>query len=459
MNRAIVLFAFPLAVLSLPAFAQAPQDDPNSYPPQQQAPAGPRLSAQELSNLVAPIALYPDMLLSQVLAASTYPAEIQQAQQWLAQNRGLRGRQLVDAAKQQPWDASVQALVAFPDVMNLLTRDIQWTTDLGNAFLAQQADVMDAIQRLRASARQNGRLADTPQQRVTYEDRNVVIQPTDPQVIYPPVYNPEYVWGPPVYGYYPVLGYPSVGFGFGYAVATFLGSFFSGLLGFGGWGWGCSWLGHGIVVNGLFFNHYGFHGYNGYSSRAAWVHDGGHRLGVPYGGGRFAGGRGGNGFASSGASYRGGNRQAQAYRGLTGGGTSGYRGGSSSYSGGSSRGYAGGGSYGGGYSSGSRGSSPSYSGGSARSYSGGGSYGGYSSGRGSAPSYAGGSARSYAGGGSYGGGNSSGSRGSGSPGRGWSAPSSHGSSAPHYSAPKSSGGSHSSGGGGHSSSKGGSHKR
>ena len=162
MNRAVLLYAATLAIASVPIWAQAPPQYPDSQPQpgyQQQPSAGyqqplvsgqqppppdaPRLSPQELSNLVAPIALYPDLLLSQVLAASTYPLELTQAQQWMQQNPGLRGPQLVDAAKQQNWDPSVQALVAFPDVMNLLTRDIQWTTDLGNAFLAQQADVMD----------------------------------------------------------------------------------------------------------------------------------------------------------------------------------------------------------------------------------------------------------------------------------------------------------------------------
>src|SRR5271170_1260002 len=179
--------------------------------------------------------------------------------------------------------------------MNLLTRDIQWTTDLGNAFLAQQAGVMDAIQQLRAAARANGRLTNTPRQRVTYEQQNgqdaIVIQPTDPQVVYPPVYNPAYVWGPPAYGAYPPLGYPGIGWGITYGVATFLGALFTGLVSFGGWGWGLSWLTHGLFLNGLFFSHFGFHGYGGYgfhggygyASRAAWVHNPGHRLGVPYG--------------------------------------------------------------------------------------------------------------------------------------------------------------------------------
>jgi len=379
MNRAVLQYAAILAVLTLPAWAQAPPYQPQpTYQPQpyyqqqqQQQQNVPQLSPQELSNLVAPVALYPDLLLSQVLAASTYPAEITQAEQWTLSNPNLRGVDLVEAAKQQNWDPSVQALVAFPDVMNMLTRDIQWTTDLGNAFLSNQAGVMDAIQQLRASARDNGRLTNTPQQRVTTEQENgqnaIVIQPTDPQVIYPPVYNPEYVWGPPAYGVYPPLGYPDGGYGISYGVATFLGALFTGLLSFGGWGWGLSWLTHGLFLNGLFFSHFGFHGYGGYGfrpgsgyARAAWVHDPGHRLGVPYGN-RYAGGFGSQRYANysgrsysagrpgytgsgyRGSSYQGSSRQMEAYRGLTagasrGGGygsygaSSGYRGGGSSYS-------------------------------------------------------------------------------------------------------------------------------
>ncbi len=330
--------------LSMVASAQAPPDypgyetapqyqtNPSYQPPASQQAV--RLSQQELSNLVAPIALYPDLLLSEVLAASTYPLELVQAQQWMQGNPNLHGADLVNAAKQQNWDPSVQALVAFPDVMNLLTRDIQWTTGLGNAFLAQQGDVMDAIQQLRASARANGRLTDTPQQRVTLDQQNgqsaIVIQPTDPQMVYPPVYNPEYVWGPPVYGAYPPLLYPAPGYGISYAVGTFLGGLFTGLLSFGGWGWGLSWLTHGLFLNGLFFSHFGFHGFGGngyYAGRGwggghvAWVHDPGHRLGVPYGN-HFAGARYSSSYArpsfnsySNRNSY--GNRQADAYRGLT----------------------------------------------------------------------------------------------------------------------------------------------
>jgi len=361
MNRAILAYVAASAFLSFRAGAQTPPETyQQPYQQPQQSPQGPRLSPQELGNLVAPIALYPDLLLSEVLAASTYPLELTQAQQWMQANPGLRGQQLVEAAKQQNWDPSVQALVAFPDVMNLLTRDIQWTTDLGNAFLAQQTDVMDAIQRLRASARDNGRLTDTPQQRVTYEQQNgqnaIVIQPTDPQVVYPPVYNPEYVWGPPVYGVYPPLGYPP-GYGISYAVGTFLGALFTGLLSFGGWGWGLSWLTHGLFLNGLFFSHFGFHGYNGYGfhpgsgyARAAWVHDPGHRLGVPYGnrfaGSHFAGAQhyanyAGRSYTQGRSSYQGSSRQMEAYRGLTANAARrGYSGYGSGFRGGYSGGYS-----------------------------------------------------------------------------------------------------------------------
>jgi Protein of unknown function (DUF3300) len=381
MNRTVLRYAAALSIASVSVWAQAPPQYPDSQPGpgyqqppaggyqqpppggyQQPPPAGqqpppdaPRLSPQELGNLVAPIALYPDLLLSEVLAASTYPLELTQAQQWMQQNPGLHGPQLVDAAKQQNWDPSVQALVAFPDVMNLLTRDIQWTTDLGNAFLAQQADVMDSIQRLRASARDNGRLTNTPQQRVTYEQENgqsaIVIQPTDPQVVYAPVYNPAYVWGPPVYGVYPPLAYPAPGYGIYFGVGAFLGGLFTGLLSFGGWGWGLSWLTHGLFLNGLFFSHFGFHGYGGYGfhpggsyvTRAPWVHDPGHRLGVPYGN-RFAGARyagrsfntGRSAYAGSAgyhSGYEGGGRQMEAYRGLTarGGAANPARGGASGF--------------------------------------------------------------------------------------------------------------------------------
>ena len=147
---ALAGITFILTSALLTANAQTPpKPDSQVAPPQTQT-----LTTDQLTDLVAPVALYPDGLLSEVLIASTYPLEVVEAQQWL-QNSTLRGTQLTDAAKQQSWDASVQMLVVFPDVLNRLSQDIRWTTDLGNAFLAQQTDVMAAVQRLRSSAQAN----------------------------------------------------------------------------------------------------------------------------------------------------------------------------------------------------------------------------------------------------------------------------------------------------------------
>lgn len=250
------------------------------------------LPLEQLDNLVAPIALYSDPLVSQVLVACTYPLEIVEAQQWLQKNNSLKGTRLMDAARQQNWDASVQALVTLPDVLARLNQDIRWTTDLGNAFLAQQADVMSAVQRMRASAEANGRLSSTPQQVVTTQTDNgqsaIVIEPADPQVIYVPTYDPMYIWGPPAWGDYPSLFYPSFGFGFGpgFDVGLCFGGW--GLGGWGGWGWGPNWFGHGIFVNRSFFRNYGFRGGGGFQGRGIWAHNSAHRLGVPYPNGQLA---------------------------------------------------------------------------------------------------------------------------------------------------------------------------
>jgi hypothetical protein len=263
--------------------------------PPAQAPAQ-LLSLEQLDTLVAPIALYPDALLSQVLVASTYPLEVVEAQQWLQRNGSLRGQQLTEAARQQNWDASVQAMVAFPDVLTMLNQDVQWTTALGNAFLAQQSDVMAAVQRMRARAQANGKLSTTAQQTVTTETQGgqtaIDIAPADPQVIYVPEYAPAYVWGPPAWGYYPPLYY--AGYGFGFYPGINIGLYFGGWGGWGyggwGWGWGPNWFGGSLFVNGGFFNRYGFGGglYAGGLGRAAWQHNASHRLGVSYPNGQLA---------------------------------------------------------------------------------------------------------------------------------------------------------------------------
>jgi hypothetical protein len=147
--------------------------DTLAYTPQQSSPTTPspggqatKIPPEQLDSLVAPIALYPDPLLAQVLAASTYPLEIILLQRWLEKNKNLKDKELADAVSKQPWDASVLALAALPEVVKRLGDEVQWTTDLGNAFLAQQADVMDAVQRMRKKAQDKGTLTSTEQQKV-----------------------------------------------------------------------------------------------------------------------------------------------------------------------------------------------------------------------------------------------------------------------------------------------------
>ncbi|HEX4971625.1 MAG TPA: DUF3300 domain-containing protein, partial [Steroidobacteraceae bacterium] len=134
--------------------------------PQAAAESAVSIPPDQLDSLVSPIALYPDPLLAQVLAASTYPLELVQLQQWLQKNPGVKDKALVDAVSKQPWDPSIQAMAGLPDLVRRLVNDIQWTTDLGNAFLAQQNDVMDAVQRMRHKAQDKGTLTSTPQQTV-----------------------------------------------------------------------------------------------------------------------------------------------------------------------------------------------------------------------------------------------------------------------------------------------------
>jgi hypothetical protein len=301
------LVAAMVGLLGIPLVVTAQVQAPPPVSGQQATAQGQILTPAQLDDLVAPIALYPDPLLSQVLVASTYPLEIVEAQQWLQKNGALSGQPLIDAAKQQNWDASVQAMVAFPQAMAMLDQDIQWTTALGNAFLAQQSDVMAAVQRMRSRAQSNGKLATTPQQTVSTETQGgqsaIDIAPADPQVMYVPEYDPGYVWGPPAMGYYPPLDY--AGFGYGFYPGIDVGLCFGGWGGWGfggwGWGWGPNWFGGGLFVNGGFFNRYGFGGgmygggfgrgygggvgggYGGGSGgRMAWQHDPSHRLGVGY---------------------------------------------------------------------------------------------------------------------------------------------------------------------------------
>ena len=217
--------------------------------PQDQAA---KVPADQLDSLVAPIALYPDPMLAQVLAASTYPLEIIQLQQWLLKNPGLKDKDLADAVAKQPWDPSIQSLAGLPDVVKRLASDIQWTTDLGNAFLAQQGEVMDAVQRMRKKAEDKGNLKSTEQQTVetkVVENKSViVIEQANPQVVYVPSYDPVVVYGPPVYPYppiyYPPAGYYAAGLAISFGVGVMMGAFWSG-----GWCCGAGWGGNDITIN------------------------------------------------------------------------------------------------------------------------------------------------------------------------------------------------------------------
>ncbi len=313
----------------------APQNPNGPGPGAQNAPPpGAPLSPAQLDDLVAPIALYPDPLLGEVLAASTYPIEIAEAEQWVRDHPKWKPSKLMDEAKKQNWDPSVQGLVAFPDVLARLSQSIGWATQLGNAFLAKQADVMQAVQRLRAQAEAKGTLHTTPQETVTTQNQGgqsaIAIEPADPNIWYVPNYNPVYVWGPPVFGYYPPLIYPGIDVGFGFFPGIELGLYFGGWggWGWGGWGWYPNWYGGALFINGSFFHRYGFEHFHGAEGlrNSAWAHDPAHRLGVPYanrdvaaryGGGRsggFAGGEAGRAGEARGQSFnRGGEARGQSF--------------------------------------------------------------------------------------------------------------------------------------------------
>src|SRR5262245_48468971 len=295
------------------------------------------LAPQELDSLVAPIALYPDSLLAQTLAASTYPLEVIQLQQWMNNNKNLQDKALAAAVAKQPWDPSIQGLVAYPDVVQRMAGNIQWTTDLGNAFLAQQSDVMDAVQRMRAKAQGTGNLKTSSQQVVKTETvgggssgggkQVIEIQQANPDVAYVPSYDPTVVYGaaPAEYPYYPYTypGYvPGTALMWGAGIA--LGAAAWGAWG-GNWGnWGnCDWNHGDVNIN----NNNNFNrNYNKNVNRNVnrgqagqgntWQHNPQHRGNAPYGnrqtatkyGGTSRGQGGGAGARPGGASTAAGNR-------------------------------------------------------------------------------------------------------------------------------------------------------
>jgi hypothetical protein len=286
----------------------------------------PPIPADQLDSLVAPIALYPDPLLAQTLAASTYPLEVIQLEQWYANNKYLHDKALADAVAKQPWDPSVQALVAFPDVFQRMAGNIQWTTDLGNAFLAQQSDVMDAIQRMRAKAQGTGNLNTNAQQNVETQtveggQQAIVIEQANPDVVYVPSYDPQMVYGapPPAYPYYPYT-YPGYYAGMGLAFGT--GLVLGGIWANNNWG-NCDWN-HGDVNinNNNNFNRNVNRNVNRGADTGqgnAWQHNPQHRGNAPYGNRQTANRYGGTARGEAGT-LGAGARGGGAPGALTGGG-------------------------------------------------------------------------------------------------------------------------------------------
>ena len=291
-SHALVAIAC-VALLSSGNAALLAQTEPATQPAVQEsatpAPEAPKIPNDQLDSLVSPIALYPDPLLAQTLAASTYPLEVIQLQQWLAKNPKLKDKALADAVAKQNWDPSIQSMAALPEVVKQLAENIAWTSDLGNAFLAQQSDVMDAVQRMRAKAQGAGNLKASKEQKVETKQVEgktvVVIEQADPKVVYVPSYNPTAVYGPPVYPY-PSIYYPPyvpgrlLAFGTGIAIGAAWGN--------GGWGYGCGWGNNNVNVNVNNFNKNTINSVNRNNINNAnrsgntWQHNAQHRGGAPY---------------------------------------------------------------------------------------------------------------------------------------------------------------------------------
>jgi len=200
-----------------------------------------KFSKQQLDQMLAPIALYPDDLLSNVLMASTYPLDVVEAQRWRSQpeNATLQGGALADALKPKDWDPSIKALVQFPDVLKQMSEQLDWTQNLGEAFLAQQSEVMDEIQLLRSKADTSGHLKSTSQQTVTRQDGAYVIAPADPQTVYVPAYEPSVVYGSWWYPDYPPYywGYPGAAYVDGYFWGAAGVAVAAGIWGWNRWDW------------------------------------------------------------------------------------------------------------------------------------------------------------------------------------------------------------------------------
>ncbi|ACE83228.1 DUF3300 domain-containing protein [Cellvibrio japonicus] len=266
--------------LLLPLFSGCVQAQSNTSPAYSQEQAS--FSQAQLDSLLAPIALYPDTLLSHILIASTYPLEVIQADRWVRNNKQLSGDAVVNAVEQQDWDPSVKALVAFPDVLKRMSEDLDWTQQLGDAFLADEARIMDSIQGLRNKAYASGNLDKMEHVKVVREERVITLEPTVERVVYVPVYDTRVVYGswwwpdyPPVYWHYP-SNYVYVS-GFYWGPRVYIGSsfFFSG----------CHWRDRRVVVIDRHYHSHRFYNNRSivhYRNSRHWHHNPVHRRGVAY---------------------------------------------------------------------------------------------------------------------------------------------------------------------------------
>ena len=244
-------------------------------------------SSEELGQIVAPIALYPDSLVSQILMASTYPLEVVQADRWTKSNKEIEGKALEQALDNQSWDPSVKSLVNFPDVLDMMSVKLDWTTKLGDAFIGQQAEVLAAVQKLRSKAKESGNLQSNAQQTVVVESstQTIIIESSSPNIVYVPTYNPVVVYGTWPYPSYPPYYYHPPGY-----VATAAISFGIGVACGAAWGyaWGdCHWGRGNIDINvnrnvNFNTNIRNTREFNSNRTRNNWQHDGSHRRGVSY---------------------------------------------------------------------------------------------------------------------------------------------------------------------------------
>jgi hypothetical protein len=304
---------------------------------------------EQLQQLVAPIALYPDALVAQVLAASTYPDQVVEADRWMQQHPELKGEQLGKEVDKQPWDPSVKALAEFPSVLANMDKNLSWTSSLGDAYVNQSDDVMKAVQEMRKRAKDSGNLKSTDQEKVSEKGHDIEIEPVDPEVVYVPEYDPWLIYGGPLVAWpgwywYPglYLEGPGLAFGLGFGIG-----FFGGF----GWGWGhWGWGRHGVEFDhrgweshSRVFANRGFNGGRGGFNRGGGFHGGSGFHGG--GGGGFHGGGADRGFGGSHSGAFGGFGHGGTTRGFSSRGQSSFGGG---FHGGGGGFHGGGGGHGGG---------------------------------------------------------------------------------------------------------------